>query len=276
MTAPGITSKQLPVAPRNRDTLPQPTKASHKGKSNSDEDWHGTGKAYIAGKTETEADSYDYDENGDKKKEVKADEIKKQGMYEVPEKFDDDDKDDKDDSKKDDKFVSKEDLSQNALKQGLYEVPEDEKEEGEEIENKMKEEDGRRRDSGMSRGQLSSLAENGGENNKEAVEQYEDSEVLDYAKKFKGKGRVVLDFSKGKENAKIIVYKYGNGKLGPDTIEERADSRLDKRRSSVEHGNNEVTSSTIKKAVICKCFLSLFIFLFNIVIVIFLQPLAKH
>ena len=248
LSASGITSKQLPVAPKNRDTLPQPTKSSYTRKP--EDDWRDVGNSYVVGKSERERDSYNYDDSSGRKKGINLDEIKKQGMYEVPEKFDDDDDDDPHHEKVHNE-KNKEELSKQALKQHLYEVPEDEKN-GEESGKKMKEEDGIRRDGGMSSGELSTLADEGGKDHQETAESYEDSEVLDYAKKFKGKGRVVLDFSKGKSNAKIIVYKYGTGSGGLDSIEERTDSKLDKRRSSVEQLQmlKNSTENTNKKTVI--------------------------
>ena len=244
------------MAPRNRDVLPQPTKASHKKKP--DEDWRNMGKAFVVGDSGKESDSYIYDESNDKrKKEVNVDEIKKNGLYEVPEKFDDDN-DDVDDNHQpegmqNEKNINKEELSKTAVKQHLYEIPDDEEDKGEEFEKKMKEEDGTRRDSGMTNGDLSSLADEGTQKDKETLESYEDSEVLDYAKKFRGKGRVVLDFSKGKDNAKIIVYKYGAGRGGLDSIEERTGSKLDKRDSLVEKSGRSQnwTRITTKKSVIC-------------------------
>ena len=216
------------------------------------------GKAFVAGDSEKESDSYVYDESNDKKKkEINVDEIKKKGLYEVPEKFDDDN-DDVDDNHQqeemqNEKNINKEELSKNAVKQHLYEIPDDEEEKGEESEKKMKEEDGTRRDGGMTNGDLSSFADKGAKKDKETVESYEDSEVLDYAKKFRGKGRVVLDFSKGKDNAKIIVYKYGAGRSGLNSIEERTGSKLEKRDSLVEKsgGSQNLTRITTKKSVIC-------------------------
>lgn len=233
-----------------------------------------SGKALIAGKTEAADDSYDYDENDHSKKEISAEEIKKQGLYEVPEKLDEKNDEGEGQNSSKDRGGS----SASALRQGLYEVPENEEDETEELTgSKMKEEDGRRRNGGMNRGEFQNPdekeasedfqeAENFGKETQPdegAVEQYKDSEVLDYAKKFKGKGRVVLDFSKGKENAKIIVYKYGRATAGPNMIEERAESKLDRRRSEVSQKDNsmKLEMSTKKKAVIRKYKLNIWLIL---------------
>ena len=241
----------MPVAPKNRDTLPQPTRPVHKAKAKAN--WGDTSDAYVTGKAGKESDSYTYDDKNDKRKDVDIEQIKKQGLYEVPEKFDDDDGDNDHQSEEiqNEKNVDKEELSKQALKKHLYEIPEDDQKE-EELDRKVKEEGGRRRDGRKSNGGLSSLGDEETENGQETAEEYQDSEVLDYAKKFKGRGRVVLDFSKGKENAKIIVYKYGTGKGALNSIEERTSSRLDRRRSSVEQKafSQNLTEDSNKKTVI--------------------------
>lgn len=251
----------MPVAPLNREFTPQPTKSAHHHRK----EWKGTGKTHIGGRKHEEKDTYDYDDDSSGGNEVKLskEQIQKQGLYEVPEE------DERGSSEtRGQPLVG---VSASAVQKGLYEVPnEGDREEGGDEKGEQNREEEHRGESkgrvqetrGSRRGEWpekgmkheesptpSSMSKlESAEHEKQTGEEYEDSEVLDYAKKYKGQGRVVLDFSKGKENAKIIVYKYSKGRKLDDGVRDGLSSRIDKKRSSVE--KTAVDSTSYKKAVL--------------------------
>ena len=252
----------MPVAPLNREFTPQPTKSVHHNRK----EWKGTGKTHIGGSKHEEKYTYDYDDESSGGNEVKLskEQIQRQGLYEVPEE------DERGSSETGGRPLVG--VSASAVQKGLYEVPneddrdrEEDKKGGEDREEehrgeskgRVKETRGNRRgewpENGMKHEEspTHSMSElESDEHEKQTGEEYEDSEVLDYAKKYKGQGRVVLDFSKGKDNAKIIVYKYSKGRKPDDGIRDGLSSRIDKKRSSVE--KTAVGTTSNKKAVIRK------------------------
>ena len=56
-----------------------------------------------------------------------------------------------------------------------------------------------------------------------------DDEILEYARKYRSKGKVVLDFSHGNDAAKVIVYKYASGGKNDNSVVGRKASREIKR-----------------------------------------------
>ncbi len=214
-TAPGISSKQLPVAPLNKEkvTKQTPEKEEEIGQTF----LVSPGKSNIESKSKEVDNSDDEERHEDKpvlkRKKPTKEEIEKEGKYEIPQEMKTVDESQMVDGKDDA-------AAETAMKHELFPQP------SEEQEKKTK------------------------DNNDGIPALYKDTEVLDYAKKYRGKGKVILDFSRGGDDAKIIVYKYAEGKKNDEGYKENFEPRMEKKKSLIQQNVNLNEQTALKRSVL--------------------------
>ena len=216
--APGLSSKQLSVAPKNEEkVLQQPEKdVEGSGQSSSDKDQESNSKQRFLDESRHDRQHHGHGQGKTHITRLSKEEIEKGGMYEIPNDMESTDDNEKQDGKDD------EEVQKGTKHEEFPTAP---------VDTETSVRTAKDRD-------IPAL--------------YKNTEVLDYAKKYRNQGKVVLDFSRGSNNAKIVVYKYSSDKKKGEPYTEDMTSRMERKRSGIRKKSPSSEKSGHARSVIRK------------------------